>query len=290
MAGDGATQDVKRARGGGAVVRGVAARGGRDVLVLEKVSRTAQGPASGGSCNPTTTLGPMRPPFFGARGERFPRGLPGPATRGGAGTLRGRGVATEEAPLEKVFPASGNARDVRDALEGAARGAGARIQLDAGAVAVERDGDLGPCAPRTGGPCGRGRWSSPWGMSCPEPGPPGTATRGWRRSGWRWSPPFPRPSRSARSLPGSTSSRGSRGRARRSGSRTRRVGPSSGECDPSSSPPGPLRARGHGRVPSRGPPRGGGAPTGSGGGAPAAGAAPTLRVDFFPDPTGRPPR
>ena len=123
----------------------VAARGGRDVLVLEKVARTGTKVlASGGTrCNLTTTLDPMEAAkLFGPRGERFLRagfhGLPPSAVRE---RFEGWGVATEAAPLEKVFPASGNARDVRDALEGAARGAGARIELDAGATWVERDGD-----------------------------------------------------------------------------------------------------------------------------------------------------
>ena len=151
MAGDGPTQDVLVLGAGAAGLwcAEVAARGGRDVLVLEKVSRTGTKVlASGGSrCNLTTTLGPMEAAkLFGARGERFLRAgfqaLPPAEVRA---RFEGWGVATEEAPLEKVFPASGNARDVRDALEGAARGAGARIQLDAGAVAVERDGDLWAC-------------------------------------------------------------------------------------------------------------------------------------------------
>ena len=123
----------------------VAARGGRDVLVLEKVSRTGTKVlASGGTrCNITTTLGPAEAGrLFGPKGERFVRAgfrnLTPAAVRARFETW---GVPTEEAPLEKIFPSSGNAKDVRDALEGAARGAGARIHLDDGAVAVEREGD-----------------------------------------------------------------------------------------------------------------------------------------------------
>lgn len=123
----------------------VAARGGRDVLVLEKVSRTGTKVlASGGTrCNITTTLGPAEAGrLFGPKGERFVRaGFRNLAPAAVRARFESWGVPTEEAPLEKIFPSSGNAKDVRDALEGAARGAGARIQLDAGAVAIERDGD-----------------------------------------------------------------------------------------------------------------------------------------------------
>jgi predicted Rossmann fold flavoprotein len=49
-------------------------------------------------------------------------------------------VPTEEAPLEKVFPSSGRARDVRDALERAAVTAGARLELSAPVRGVERAG------------------------------------------------------------------------------------------------------------------------------------------------------
>lgn len=122
----------------------VAARGGRDVLVLEKTARTGTKVlASGGTrCNLTTTLGPLEAArLFGGRGERFLRfafeALPPRAVRE---RFAAWGVESEEAPLEKVFPKSGNARDVRDALEGAARGAGARIELGAAAVGFEFEG------------------------------------------------------------------------------------------------------------------------------------------------------
>jgi predicted Rossmann fold flavoprotein len=51
------------------------------------------------------------------------------------------GVATVEEPFEKIFPASGRARDVRDALEGWARGAGVTIRCDAPVAGLERVGD-----------------------------------------------------------------------------------------------------------------------------------------------------
>lgn len=113
----------------------VAARGGLDVLLLEKTPRAGTKVlASGGTrCNLTTTLdagGAAR--LFGPRGERFLRYafdvLPPRAVRE---RFAAWGVESEEAPLEKVFPRSGNARDVRDALQGAAAGAGARLALDA---------------------------------------------------------------------------------------------------------------------------------------------------------------
>jgi predicted Rossmann fold flavoprotein len=122
----------------------VAARRGVDVLVLEKSPRTGTKVlASGGTrCNLTTTLGPLEAArLFGPRGERFLRfaleALPPRAVRE---RFAEWGVATEEAPLEKVFPRSGNARDVRDAMERAARGAGARFELDAAVTAIEFDG------------------------------------------------------------------------------------------------------------------------------------------------------
>ena len=51
------------------------------------------------------------------------------------------GVPTVEAPLEKVFPASQRARDVRDALERWARAAGVQLPCDAGVRGIERAPD-----------------------------------------------------------------------------------------------------------------------------------------------------
>ncbi len=120
-----------------------AARGAR-VLVLEKTARTGTKIlASGGTrCNLTTTLdGRGAARLFGARGERFLghalRILPPTQVRAHFAEL---GVPTVEALLEKIFPASQRARDVRDALESAARAAGARFVFDA---QVAR---LAPCA------------------------------------------------------------------------------------------------------------------------------------------------
>lgn len=127
---------------------GSAAEAGLEVLVLEKTARTGTKVlASGGTrCNLTTTLGSKEAAaLFGRKAERFL----GPAFS----TLpplevRQRfsqwGVPSVEAPLEKVFPASGRAKDVRDALERRAREAGARFRLGSGVheVRPERDGWL----------------------------------------------------------------------------------------------------------------------------------------------------
>jgi hypothetical protein len=114
---------------------------GARVLVLEKTNRTGTKVlASGGThCNLTTTLGPDEArALFGDRGARFLAtafwNLPPTAVRE---RFAEWGVPTVEAPLEKVFPASGRARDVRDALERAARGAGARLRTEAPLVALE---------------------------------------------------------------------------------------------------------------------------------------------------------
>lgn len=134
--------------GAGAAGLWAAARAGelgRRALVLEKTARTGTKVlASGGTrCNLTTTLGPAEAArLFGPRGARFVggalRALPPRAVRERFASL---GVPTVEAPLEKVFPASQRARDVRDALEGWARTAGARIALESAVSALVRDGE-----------------------------------------------------------------------------------------------------------------------------------------------------
>lgn len=126
----------------------VAARGGARVLVLEKTRRCGTKVlASGGTrCNLTTTLDAAAASrLFGERGGRFLRtalrALPPAGVRA---RFEQWGVPTVEAPLEKVFPASGRAIDVRNALEGAARAAGVVIELGAPVAALERD-DSGWC-------------------------------------------------------------------------------------------------------------------------------------------------
>jgi len=121
----------------------IARDGGPRVALLEKTPRTGTKVlASGGSrCNVTTTLGPADAArLFGPRGERFLRHafgvLPPAAVRE---RFEGWGVPLEEAPLEKVFPRSGNAKDVRDAMESAARAAGVDVRLGGPVVSVEPD-------------------------------------------------------------------------------------------------------------------------------------------------------
>lgn len=118
-----------------------AAEGVADVRLVEKTPRVGTKIlASGGSrCNLTTTLGPEpAAALFGVKGARFLRrafGTLAPAdVRERFGAL---GVATEAAPLEKIFPTSGSAKEVRDALEAAARGAGVRVVLDHGVTGIE---------------------------------------------------------------------------------------------------------------------------------------------------------
>lgn len=116
-----------------------------DVVLLEKTPRVGTKIlASGGSrCNLTTTLGPADAArLFGNRGARFLRRgfsvLPPLELRAVFAEL---GVETDEAPLEKVFPRSGSAKAVRDALEAAARRAGVSVVLDSGVVGLEQEPD-----------------------------------------------------------------------------------------------------------------------------------------------------
>ncbi|QDU85038.1 putative FAD-binding dehydrogenase [Planctomycetes bacterium Pla163] len=114
---------------------------GARTLVVEKTPRTGTKVlASGGThCNLTTTLEPEGAlALFGDRGARFLAralwNLPPAAVRE---RFDEWGVPTVEAPLEKIFPQSGNARDVRDALERAVRSAGATIRTTAPVAALE---------------------------------------------------------------------------------------------------------------------------------------------------------
>lgn len=121
------------------------ARGGRRTLLLEKTPRAGTKIlASGGArCNLTTTLDAERAArLFGPAGERFLR----PAFRALSPQdvrrhFEALGVPTVEAPLEKVFPASQRARDVRDALERDAREGGAELVFDARVLGVEPRGE-----------------------------------------------------------------------------------------------------------------------------------------------------
>lgn len=113
----------------------VAAREGASVLVLEKTERAGTKIlASGGTrCNLTTTLGPQAAAKLFGAAERFIlpalKALPPATVRQHFHAL---GVPTVEEPeLEKVFPASQRARDVRDALRDDALRAGVRIWYEA---------------------------------------------------------------------------------------------------------------------------------------------------------------
>jgi predicted Rossmann fold flavoprotein len=118
----------------------VAARGGRRVVVLEKSPRPGTKIlASGGTrCNLTTTLGPAQAARLFGPAEAFLlpalRALPPAQVRRRFAAL---GVPTVEEPaLEKVFPASQRAVDVRDALLRAAVAAGAQFRYRSAALGV----------------------------------------------------------------------------------------------------------------------------------------------------------
>ena len=123
----------------------VAARAGLSVLLLEKTPRAGTKVlASGGTrCNLTTTLDARAAAeLFGREGARFLA----PAFRALSPLdLRERfaalGVVTVEESLEKVFPKSGSAREVRDALQREALAAGAEIRVGAAVVRIAPIGD-----------------------------------------------------------------------------------------------------------------------------------------------------
>jgi predicted Rossmann fold flavoprotein len=118
-----------------------AAEGVRDILLLEKTPRLGTKIlASGGTrCNLTTTLAPNEAAnLFGITGGRFLRRafriLPPQKVRDFFTEL---GVPTLSAPLEKVFPMSGQAKDVRDALLSAVEMAGVELRLNAEVTSIE---------------------------------------------------------------------------------------------------------------------------------------------------------
>lgn len=160
------------------------ARAGVSVLLIEKTERTGTKVlASGGTkCNLTTTL-EARPAaaLFGKQGARFLetafRVLPPRAVRERFAEL---GVPTVEAPLEKIFPASGSAREVRDALEREARAQGVRIELACPVASLERAADGTWAIAITGGRVVRAPRVilCPGGMSYPRTGTTG--------DGYRW--------------------------------------------------------------------------------------------------------
>src|SRR5947207_8683870 len=133
--------------GGGAAglwAAGTAPARGRRVLLLEKNRRVGVKvlASGGGHCNLTTTL-PLAATLeaFGPEGARFlapsVRRLPPLALREAFHAL---GVPTREGELEKVWPVSGKARDVLEALVRRARAAGATIREGTAVLSIERAG------------------------------------------------------------------------------------------------------------------------------------------------------
>lgn len=124
----------------------VAAERGRDVLLIEKTPRFGTKIlASGGTrCNLTTSLAPdAAAAAFGHEGARFLRtalrALPPDAVRE---RFTGWGVPSVEEPaLEKVFPKSGRAVDVRDALVREAKAAGVSLRASTPLEGLRRAGD-----------------------------------------------------------------------------------------------------------------------------------------------------
>jgi predicted Rossmann fold flavoprotein len=121
------------------------AEAGLEVLLLEKNSRAGTKILlSGGTrCNLTTTLSSDEAArSFGVAGERFLRrafrALPPGKVRERFLTL---GVPTVEASMEKVFPESDRARDVRDALFGWAGISGVRFRFDTPVEGIRCDGE-----------------------------------------------------------------------------------------------------------------------------------------------------
>lgn len=117
-----------------------AARAGLRVLVLEKTTRAGTKVlASGGSrCNLTTTLGPKEAArLFGAAEKFVTPALRATPPAAVVARFHALGVPTVTEPeLEKVFPASQKAKDVRDALLNDALSAGARLRYGAAVRSV----------------------------------------------------------------------------------------------------------------------------------------------------------
>lgn len=121
------------------------ARAGVETFLVEKTARVGTKIlASGGTrCNLTTTLRPQEAARLFGAGERFVlpalKSLPPTAVRRHFHAL---GVETKEEPeLEKVFPASDRAVDVRDALEADARDWGVRFVMERPVDGIQPEGE-----------------------------------------------------------------------------------------------------------------------------------------------------
>ncbi len=174
-----------------------AAGHGAEVLLLEKTPRTGTKilASGGGRCNLTTTLdaeGAGR--LFGPAGHRFLRSAlratPPERVRAVFAEL---GVATEEAPLEKVFPSSGRAREVRDALERWAVRSGVELRFDAAVSEVEAtDGEGYRLRLESGAELHTGQLLlCPGGKSYPRTGTVGDGYRWLEALGLEVVPPVP---------------------------------------------------------------------------------------------------
>ncbi|MDF1838406.1 MAG: aminoacetone oxidase family FAD-binding enzyme [Planctomycetota bacterium] len=129
-----------------------AAKRGLSVLLLEKTPRTGTKIlASGGSrCNLTTTLtAPQAAALFGPKAARFLRPAFDNLTPVGVREhFAALGVPTVEAPLEKIFPESQRAKDVRDALQKDALDAGVTIAYESPVTALVKACAISPGATR----------------------------------------------------------------------------------------------------------------------------------------------
>ena len=139
MRGDGGSWDadviVVGAGAAGLWAAAVAAAGGARVLVVEKTSRAGTKVlASGGTrCNLTTTLSSRDAlPLYGPAARFLAPALKALPPSAVVEHFHALGVTTVTEPaLEKVFPASQRAIDVRDALLRRARAAGAALRFSA---------------------------------------------------------------------------------------------------------------------------------------------------------------
>jgi predicted Rossmann fold flavoprotein len=166
------------------------------VLLLEKNLRVGVKilASGGGACNLTTSL-PAREAarWFRPRGERFLReAFRALSPERLVEEFRAMGVPTHvEAEMEKVWPDSGKARDVADALLARARAAGARVETSAPVVALERD-DAGLVVRTGAGPVRAPRVVvAVGGQSYPRTGTTGDAYPWLRALGHRVTPLAP---------------------------------------------------------------------------------------------------
>lgn len=133
--------------GGGAaglMAATVASRRGRRVVLLEKNRQPGLKIliSGGGRCNLTTTRsGADLEAQYGGQRARFLRhALRAFPPHALCAYFESLGVALREEDLEKVFPVSGRAAEIRDALVADLAQAGAALRTEAAMLGVERDG------------------------------------------------------------------------------------------------------------------------------------------------------